>query len=49
MKSINKKYGVNNKNNKQKKQHSIKDLLCNILATAPVFHFETSELKADAD
>ena len=33
---------------KQKTQHSIvKDLLDCILVTAPVFHFEMSELKAE--
>ena len=35
---------------KQKKQHSIvKDLLEDIVVTAPVFHFEMSELKAELD
>ena len=33
---------------KQKTQHSIvKDLLPDIVVTAPVFHFEMSELKAE--
>ena len=37
-------------NNKQKTQHSIvKDLLDSIVVTAPVFHFEMSELKAELD
>ena len=35
---------------KQKTQHSIvKDLLEDILVTAPVLHFEMSELKAELD
>ena len=48
--------GVNNNNynkqnhcHKQKKHRSIKDLLAAILVTAPVFHAEMSELKAELE
>ena len=34
---------------KQKKHQSMKDLLFNIVVTAPVFHAEMSELKAELD
>ena len=57
MNSINKKHGVNNNNynnkqhncHKQKKHHSMKDLLLCIVVTAPVFHAEMFELKAELD
>ena len=51
-KKIKKSVNNNNYNNKQnschkeKKHLSVKDLLSGILVTAPVFHFEMSELKA---
>ena len=53
--SIIKKHGVNNNNynnkqnncHNQKKHHSMKDLLSDIEVTAPVFHAEMSELKAE--
>ena len=52
-----KKHGVNNSNynnkqhnwHKRKKHHSMKDLLWPIEVTAPVFHAEMSELKAELD
>jgi hypothetical protein len=54
---LKKKHGVNNNNynNKQhnchiqKNHHAMKYLLESILVTAPVFHFEMSELKAELD
>ena len=57
MNSTKKKHGVNNNNyankqhncHKQKKHQSMKDLLCDIEVTAPVFHAEMSELKAEFD
>ena len=51
-----KKHDVNNNNynnnkqhncHKQKKRHSMRNLLEDIEVTAPVFHFEMSELKAE--
>jgi hypothetical protein len=42
----------NNKGNnfhKQNKHLSVKDLLCPIVVTAPVFHAVKSELKAELD
>ena len=33
----------------QKKHHSMKDLLPSIVVTAPVFHAEMSELKAELE
>ena len=55
MNLINKKHGVNNNNynnkqnncHKRKKHRSMKDLLPYIEVTAPVFHAEMSELKAE--
>ena len=57
MNSINKKHGVNNNNynnkqhncHKQKKHQSMKDSQYIIEVTAPVFHAEMSELKAELD
>ena len=57
MNSINKKQGVNNNNynnkqnscHKRKKHRSMKDLLSYIVVTAPVFHAEMFELKAELE
>ena len=53
--SINKKHGVNNNNynnkqhncHKRTKNQSMEDLLVCIVVTAPVFHAEMFELKAE--